>query len=163
MTYSFSEKFTLRTGLLYSTKGYDVIYNYRFIQPDDPSIPRSSSFKVGMINFPLLFGYEVVDAGKFKIIPALGMVVYGKIHESEVTIYEDGSERKSELGELFAPVLSNSQFSFQANLGLSYYFTDNMFVLLEPFFNYGFSGLNVKIEDGNPIMYGGILSVNYKL
>ena len=161
--YYFSEKLSLRTGLLYSSKGYTVGYNFSFAQPNDPSVPRNSTFNVGMINIPLLLGYELVNWGKFKITPALGMVVYGKLHESEVTVYEDDSERKNELSEPFSPTLSNTQFSAQFNLGFSYYFTDKVFVLFEPFFNYSFSGLNPTIEDGNPIMHGGILSVNYRL
>lgn len=163
LEFYFSDKLTLRTGILYLIKGYKVDYNFLFVQPNDPAIPRTSTFKVGMINLPFLLGYQLVSWGDFKVTPALGMVIYGKIHENETTIYEDDSERKSDLAEPYSPTLSNTQFSAQFNLGLSYYFTDKVFVLFEPFFNYGFSGLNPTIEDGNPLMYGGILSVNYKL
>ena len=154
---------TFRSGIAYSQKGYTIDYNFNFPQPEDPNVPRRTTFKVHSLNFPFLLGLEVWDKKKFKVIPAIGVVISRVIKESEVTIYEDDSERKSELTEPFLPTLSTSQFSGQVNLGLSYDFNDRMFLLFEPFFNYGFSGLNPAIEDGNPILYGGILSLNYKL
>lgn len=161
--YDISKKLTFRSGVFYVNKGYTVDYYFSFSQPNDPLIPQKSTIKVGFISVPLMIGYEVLTAEKFRITPAFGVVVSGKIHESEVTVYQDGSERKSDLSELYTPVLSSSQFSVQANLGFSYFLTDNIFVLLEPYFNYGFSGLNTNIESGNPLVYGGVLSVNLKL
>lgn len=161
--YDISEKLTFRSGIFYANKGYTVDYCFSFSQPNDPLIPKTSTIKAGFISIPLMLGYEMLTTDKFKIIPAFGVVISGKIHESEVTVYQDDSERKSDLSGLYTPVLSNSQFSVQANLVFSYSLTDNIFVLLEPYFNYGFSGLNTSIESSNPKMYGGILSVNFKL
>jgi len=161
--YHISEKLTFRSGIFYANKGYTVDYSFLFSQPNDPSIPRKSTIKAGFVSVPLMLGYESLATERFKIIPAFGVVVSGKIHESEITVYEDDSERKSDLSELYTSVLSSSQFGIQANLGFAYFLTDHMFVLLEPYFNYGFSGLNTNIEIGKPMMYGGILSVNLKL
>lgn len=160
--YMLSDKFFLRSGLLYAQRGYQVDYNFIFRDLGDPAIPRTSYIKSYFLTVPILIGYGALDGEKFKIIPAAGINVGFGINETETTIYEDDSKRKSDLPEFMQSELNKSQVSIQLNLSVEYHLTEKLFVSIEPYINYGFSGLNDNIEKGNPMTYGGILGVNYK-
>ena len=40
---------------------------------------------------------------------------------------------------------------------------ENLFFTIKPYLRYGFNKIDDEIMNSNPISYGGILSVNYKL
>ncbi|MCK4661614.1 MAG: PorT family protein [Bacteroidales bacterium] len=158
--YNINEKLSLRSGLLYSEKGYKKNYNYIFMDAGDPLIPKESNLKISYLNVPLIIGYYLINKGNIKFSSSTGIISEFLISNTEISVFEDNSERNS---EFLNQNLNGILLSAQVNVGLEYHMGKNLFFTIEPYVRYGINKIDDVIMNSNPISYGGILSVNYKL
>jgi len=159
LQYNFNKKIHLKSTMSYAKKGYDVTYNFLFIDPNDPAIPKRSVIKINTINIPLMIGFYIKSNGKIKLSSSLGGVTEIVINTSETSTYEDNSTSA-------ATSLSNSLpslfLSVQFNAGIEYHVNEKIYIGLEPYFRYGFNTINDAFMEFDPTSYGGFLSLNYK-
>jgi len=159
LKYNYTENIFAKGIIQYSKRGYKLEYDYNFTDPGDPHIPRETSIKSNYIGIPLFMGYHLYNKEKFKISPSLGLVTELLISDHESSIFEDDSERESD----FFSYLNKVLFSSQLNMAFNYYFSDKMFLSLEPYIRIGFNAISYDVMVSNAISYGGILSINYKI
>lgn len=160
LKYKFSERLFTKGAIQYSKRGYELDYEFNLMDPGDPNIPRETTIQLNYIGIPLFIGYNLYNGEKFKIAPSLGLVSELLINDNESSIFEDDSERES---EILSQNLDKIIFSSQLNLSLDYHFSDIIFLSLEPYLRFGFNENENDFVKSNSISYGGILSINYKL
>lgn len=157
--YHITERIAPRMGVFYTQKGYSLDYDFQFINPGDPSIPRTSELSVRYIGIPLLFTYYLIPESAFRLSSSAGVVPEFLVGDEEVLEFEDGSERES---LLLNQNLTSVLFSAQWNIGVEYHFAKRFFLAAEPYARYGFNTIDPDVVGSNTLSYGAILSFNYK-
>lgn len=157
--YHLNGKIFVGSGLNYSTKGYEIKYNYVIMYPGDPAIPRQSELTVSYLSMPIMIGYQLVNFGKLKFSPSFGLNIGFQMNETENTIYEDNSEKQS---ELLTHDLNKMQLSLSLNLGFKYPLGDKFKIGIEPFIGKGLNKMNDDSMSSGQLSYGGILGLYYK-
>lgn len=158
--YNISENILLKSGLQYSEKGYQLDYEFNFIDPGDPLIPRETKLKTNYLSIPIVLGYYIINGDKIKLSPAFGFVGEFLICNDETSAFGDNSERES---EFLNQNLNKVLLSPQLNISFEYHIGEKIFLAMEPYLRYGFSSVYTDIIESNSISYGGIFSINYKL
>jgi len=162
--YNFNEQLFLQSGASYSKKGYQLIYDFRLVAIDDPSldpaIPSESKLKLSFINIPLMLGYYLKKEGKVRLSVATGVNNEILLKSSETTLFGGGKTKTSKiLSQTTASFLSSAQL----NLGIEYHLGNKLFFSITPYFRYGFNTINDVSINFNSISYGGVFSINFKL
>lgn len=158
--YNFAERLFAKGATQYSKRGYQLDYDYNFMDPGDPYIPRETTIKLSYIGIPIFIGYNLYNGERFKIAPSVGLVSEFLISDTETSVFEDNSERES---EFLNQDLNKFLISSQLNLAFDYHFSDKIFLSLEPYVGIGFNAIDEDKIKSNSISYGGIFSINYKL
>lgn len=120
-----SKRIELSGGLYYFGFGYSVDYDWIFLQPNDPSIPRSSKAELIYYEFPVTFSYHILANKKIAMYSNIGFT-FSRLNSSEGSIiYQDYST-----SELY---FQNSNiFSSQIGLGLQLNLSDDTWLKFEP-------------------------------
>jgi hypothetical protein len=158
--YNISERLSLRSGMTYSVKGYKLNYKFILMDSGDPVIPRESKLNIAYLGIPVMAGYSIINNERFKLSPSFGLINEILISNNETSIFEDNKEGES---QFLNQNLNKFLLSVQINLGLEYHIGKKIFFGLEPYLRYGFNKFDNEIMISNPVTYGGVLSINYKL
>ncbi|MDD4598777.1 MAG: outer membrane beta-barrel protein [Lentimicrobiaceae bacterium] len=67
INYNFAENASVKTGLLFSTKGYILEYSWAIAEPNDPLIPQESNISVSYLDMPLLVSYDFLHLDNLSI------------------------------------------------------------------------------------------------
>ncbi len=140
LQYNFTEKFSIRTGFIYSEYYLYTTASYKNSVIWDPGPPDTTICKIkpkfNYANIPLFVGYTIFSKGRFKLTPSAGF------------IFSNGKE---------------NVFSSQLNLGCEYFIKNNFFITIEPFFNYRLTpdAEGYITYKDYKTSFGGIFSINY--
>lgn len=158
--WNFSERFYTKGVIQYAERGYNLEYDFNLMESGDPLIPRKTTIDLYYLGIPLFLGYDLYNGDKFKIAPSLGVINELLIGDNETSIFEDNSERES---EILNQNLNKYLLSSQLNLAFEYHLSNKLFFNLEPFVRISFTSIDDVMVESNIFSYGGTLSINYKL
>lgn len=164
ISYHFSDRIGLRSGISYSRKGYKLIYAW--ITPDgnngvgDPLIPLESEFRLKYLDVPVSLFYKIVNANHYTFSASIGMMNSINIGESEISEMGDGTSKETAYN-----VFNTNSYLAGARIGLinNIDISENVFISIEPYFMYNFFTLNDTDIEKSDFAFGGYLSVNYRL
>ena len=164
LNYNFNEKFAVKTGLLLSTKGYILDYNWILIDPSDPAIPSESNMKLSYLDIPLWVSYNYLKIGKLTLLASTGVVTSLLINEKEVSTMGDGSIKETDFAKkLLLQKLNSTLLAIEIELGLKYNINDKIFISLEPYFRHGLNKISDDVLKSNPNSYGANLGFHIYL
>lgn len=156
--YRVVEKLSLKTGILYSEQGYNLSYNYVFMNSGDPSIPRESELSVSYIRIPIMIGYEIFDNEKFRFNPSIGMDLNFLANDTEVTTFEDGNKSNTNYQN---QNLNSVLALLKLNFGLEYFIGNQIEVGLSPFIGKGLNKMDSESMKSGQLSYGISLGLFY--
>jgi hypothetical protein len=153
------KKVFINTGIAYLTNGYHLKYNYVFRDPGDPLIPRQSDLIVKYLKVPIIIGVQLFETQRIRFNPSLGINLFFKTNETGTTVYEDNTERDS---ELISQDLNKTIVLLNLGFGLEYYLNERFTIGFEPYLGKGLNRLADKSMSSGQFSYGGILGIFYK-
>jgi len=156
--YYFLEKVFISSGIKCLTIGYKVKYNYILRDPGDPAFPRQSELNVSYLKVPIMIGYKVFQTKKFSFNPSLGISICFETNRTGTTIYEDNSERES---ELLDEDINTTIVLCNLDFGVEYHLKDKFKIGLEPYIGKGLNKLNDDTMSSGQLSYGGIPGLFY--
>ena len=156
--YQVIEKLSIKTGISYSEQGYNLSYNYIFMDSRDPLISRESKLSVSYIRIPIMIGYEIFGNEKFGFNPSIGMDLNFQVNDSEITTFEDGNDsntnfRNQDLNSLLAILKMNFRFE--------YYIGEQIEIGLSPFIGKGLNKMDNESMVSGQLSYGISLGIYY--
>jgi hypothetical protein len=155
MNYNFVEKFSVKTGLLFSTKGYILDYSWVPAEPNDPLIPRESDITLSFLDIPVLAAYDFVYSDKLSIYASAGIVAGILINEKEISTMGDGTEKETDFsGTLYNQDFNKVLVAINIEPGLKYNLSEKFFVSVAPYLRYGLNKISDQVLESNPWSYG---------
>jgi len=138
--YHLNDQITLSTGAYLSEIAYDVDYDFSFIDPYDPLIPREGSIHALYLDIPLEFSCNIVSGEHFSVYGALGGIASVLVHSGDSTTFENDQIRDSEYLESFL-------ISLKAGAGVRYKINDRFAVRIEPQFRFFLKPFDFMMSD----------------
>lgn len=157
--YDFSKKILINSGFFYSTKGYIMDWEFIVSDPGDPMLPVETNLKVKYLDIPINIGYRLFNNEKIKILSSGGPIFGLLIDNKETSIFGDNSEIDS---RLLNKNLNQAIFSINFNFGLEYYFHNNLFLSIVPFFTYGLNKMDENFMNSNQFCIGTNIGFYYR-
>lgn len=160
--YNFKKRLFLKGSFQYSRKEFQLDYNFYTVEPGppDPLIPNITNLNTSYLSIPFLIGYYIQNGEKIKTSISCGIVSEFLLTEKETSVFQDDTKRKS---EFLNQDLNKVQISPQINIALEYHLENNLFIAFEPYLRYYLDTNANDFMEAKPLVYGGILSINYKL
>ena len=152
--YSFSNKLDLGLGANLTSLGYQVNYEYTFLDLGDPYIPRSGNIKASYIDIPLFVRINILLDDKIRLYHSIAVNPSFLINSEDQTIFEDNSIRKS--GYLNSFVISG-----QLGLGFAYKLNQKIRLKFEPRFRSYLKGFDILMNN-HPTLLQTIVGIEYK-
>jgi len=148
--YNFSRKFGLRTGVLFSNKGYQtdlggLIFgdqtprrSFEPVDPNDPSLPARAKniYNHYYLDIPLKVTYKM-GKGKIRFISSLGITTNILIKSTVKTIFEYQNGDKNKSTNSAFETYNQLNFSPIISFGIESSLKNNHIIRIEPSFNYG--------------------------
>jgi hypothetical protein len=157
--YFIGDKIFIISGLEHFTQGYQINYNYTFMDPGDPAIPRHSDLSVSYLTIPIMIGFQSNDISRIRFNPSVGINLSFQVNENERTIYEDNSEKES---ELLSQNLNHAQVMLKMNFGIEYHLSNRFKIMLDPYIGKGLNKLDTKSMKSGQFSYGSALAIYVK-
>jgi hypothetical protein len=155
MNYNFVEKFSVKTGLLFSTKGYILEYSWAPAEFNDPLIPRESGINLSYLDIPVLAAYDFVDSDKLSIYASAGIVAGFLVNEKEISTMGDGTDKETDFsGTLYNQDFNKILLAINIEPGLKYSLSKKIFVSVAPYLRYGLNKISDEVLESNPWSYG---------
>ena len=164
VSYSFTERFSVKSGLLYSTKGYILNYSWMGAEPNDPFVPVESCLNVNYLDIPVLVSYEFLQLEKLSLFSSTGIVTSFLIDESETSTMGDGSEKETDFSRvMFNQSFNNTLVVIDLEVGLNYNFNQRVYVSAAPYLRFGLDKISDEVLESNPLSYGASLGLHVNL
>lgn len=148
--YRFNSNLGLNFGLRYATRDFVVDYNFRFVDPGDPLLPKETSVGLSYLDIPVSINYLFYSKPPFDFFFTAGLVPGILLREEESLQFEDG--RKVETQD-FARNLNSFLLSGTLGVGVKYRLLDKLAVVLEPQYRIYFNSLGLVDEQRNPELF----------
>ena len=161
INYQLNDRVGLRSGILYSGKGYKIIY--KNVDTEDkevsPVIPLESESRLNYVDIPLSIYCQVLKSNRYTLSPSLGIMNSVNIRESKIYEMRDGTRNEKTFNSS-----NTNKYLLGARLGLinNFKLSSNIFISFESYLIYELYNLNDTDIEKPEIPFGGILSVNYK-
>ena len=152
--YSFNQKLNVGIGTNLTNLAYQGQYNFTFIDPGDPVIPREGNIKLVHLDIPVFARMNVLKHHKIGLYPCIALNSSFLIDYEDETTFEDNSIRES--GHLNSFLLSA-----QISLGLMYKLNDKISLRFEPRFRKYFKGFDELINRGQEL-FQTVVGIEYK-
>ena len=163
LEYYFTEKLSLKYGILYSTKSY--CYNWKFTgeMPNDPVLPKQSNLLATYIDHPLLLSYTLIKKNKLSLYTSVGVVTdYFIKVKNTYSVLNNGTEMiDTDIEEYLKTKMNTFLISSMMDLGAKYDLNPNISLSLEPYFKYYFSKVDNDEPKSKPISYGAVIGIHY--
>jgi opacity protein-like surface antigen len=153
LSFHFSKRSEITTGLYYSNAGYKVDYNYIFQQTADPAIPRSGDITMGYLEIPVIYNFSFITKEKFVLYSGAGIVSSFLKSSNDRTTFQDNSIRSSGYLNSFLP-------SLQLGLGLEYDLNKNWGIKIEPQYRFYLKGFDIWMNQ-RPTAFNGTIGIVY--
>jgi len=151
LSYSFSKRSTITTGLFYFNVAYKADYVWITSQPNDPNIPIHTEVKINYIDIPLIYNFNIIARDKIVVYSASGIISSLKFSSTGLTTYGDFSVRKFESLNSYIP-------SLQLGVGLRYNFNRYVGIKIEPYYRLFLKGFDT-IMAKSPRAINGTFSI----
>ena len=148
--YQFSSNLGLNFGLRYATRDFVVDYNFRFVDPGDPLIPKESAVDLSYLDIPVSINYLFYSKMPFDFFFSAGLVPGILLCEEESVQFEDGRRVDNPGLNLN---LNSFLFSGTLGAGVKYRLQDKLAVVLEPQYRIYFNSLGLFTEQRTPQLF----------
>ena len=164
VSYNFAERFSVKSGLLYSTKGYILNYSWIGAEPNDPFIPVESNMNINYLDVPVLISYDFLQLDKLSLFTSSGIVASFLIDENETSTMGDGSEKETDFSRvMFNQSFNNTLVAIDLEVGLNYNINQKVYVSVAPYLRFGLDKISDEVLESNPISYGASLGLHVNL
>ncbi|MCG8311051.1 MAG: outer membrane beta-barrel protein [Cytophagales bacterium] len=155
------ERWRFIVQVLYSTRNFDLYYNFQTVDEDDPFIPEKTVYQQSYLDIPILLDYRVLEKGRWKLFGEAGFVPDFLLNSEKQTFHKDGSEMETpEFLEMkIRPQLFGAQLDIMAEYEIGKYFSLELSTGWRQYFN-GINKENLKTKLG---MFQGAAGVRYTL
>lgn len=155
------ERWGIVLQFLYSTKNFDLYYNFQTVDEGDPFIPEKTVYQQAYMDLPLLLDYQVLEKGDWKLFGEVGFVPGFLLNSEKQTFHKDGSEMETpEFLEMkIRPQLFGAQLDIMAEREIGKYFSLTLSTGWRQYFN----GIN---KEDLPTQFGlfqGTAGIRYTL
>ena len=148
--YRFNSNLGLNFGLRYAPRDFVVDYNFRFVNPNDPFLPKESSIDLLYLDIPVSINYLFYSKMPYDFFFSVGLVPGILLSEGESVQYGDGRRVDN-------PGLNDNLNSFWLSgtlgAGVKYRLQDKLAVVLEPQYRIYFNSLGLFTEQRNPQLF----------
>ena len=164
LKYNFAERYSVKTGLLFSTKGYILDYSWLIAQTNDPLIAQKSNINLSYLDIPVLVSYEFYQRDKLSLYTSTGLIMSFLINEDETSTMGDGTEKETEFSKTtFNQTFNNTLLAIDLEFGLKYNLNKKLFISLAPYLRYGLNKISDEVLESNPISYGASFGIHLNL
>ena len=139
LSYRFSKRSAITTGLLYYNVAYKANFSYNFHQPNDPFIPRNTDVRINYYDIPIIYNFSIISKDKIVVYTATGIIASLLSSQKGSTTYEDNSVRKFDHVNSFIT-------SLQLGVGLQYNFNKIFGIKIEPNYRLYLKGFDIMME-----------------
>jgi hypothetical protein len=152
---------SLRAAALYSTKGFDLDYNYTssapsMVPPD--SLPISTDLVANYLDIPIVLHLNIIHKDRIQLFIAGGIVPGFLIKKSQSTLFKSNSERPTtDISKTFNEFIAGSIYS----IGFKYNFSAKIGLGIDPYFRYYLNKIDKQSMSANPISMGGKITLYY--
>ncbi len=149
--YDLNEMFSLRSGVLYSKKDYELDFEFRVITPGDPNIPDLWTYKNSYLEIPLQVDYRFVRKEKINVGASLGWITSFLVKDKRITISDAGT------GSTYVNEntdLNKTLMALSASVSFEYVFNETVSVLMEPYSRWWMQPFDTVSMNENPTSTG---------
>ena len=139
--YNFNQKWGLITGVLYSNKGYQSIYDY------GETLSLTTIYNYYYLDIPLKIIYKI-GKGKFRFISGLGITT-NILRESAVKSITEQNGDKNEFARTADERYKQLNFSPGVSIGVESTLKQKHVIRIEPSFNFGLLGISDALITAN--------------
>ena len=165
--YNINKRFGIKADFCYSSKSFFQNYKWliQIVDPFNVGIPKYSLIKLAYLDIPLLFTYNIQLNNRFYFQFQIGTNIGVLLNEKETLFRENGT--KTENDSFFTKKVhtnaSNILYNGEFKIGTLYNINSKLFISFEPYFRYGFNKIYNCSSSKNPISYGLIAGLHYKI
>lgn len=164
MNYNFAERLSVKTGLLFSTKGYVLDYSWLIAETNDPLLAQESNINISYLDIPVLISYDLLRLDKLSLFTSTGIVASFLIKENEISTMGDGTEKETEYSKtMFNQSFNKTLLAIDLEIGLKYNFNEKLFMSIAPYLRYGLNKISDEVLESNPLSYGASLGMHLNL
>lgn len=131
-----SDKLSVEIQPRLATRNFQVRYNYRVTDPEDPFVVDKTSFRLLYVSVPVSLDYLLYKKAQLFVTGSLGAVIDLKLKETTETFLKSGDESIAPL--MLGSVRQNSIGSF-ARIQARYAFRERMWMNFSPAYRYYFT------------------------
>ena len=93
--FKIKSRWTILLQVIYSTKNFDLHYNFQTVDQDDPFVPEKTIYQQAYLDVPLLLSYRVFEKDDWEIRCEAGVVPGFLLNDEIRTYHQDGSEMET--------------------------------------------------------------------
>lgn len=134
------ERWGILVQALYSTKNFDLYYNFETIDPDDPYVPDKTVYQQAYLDIPLLLNYQVLKKGNWKFFGEGGFIPGFLLNSKMETFHRKGTEM--ETPEFLAMKIRPQLFGAQLGIATEYRINKYVSLTLATGWRQYFNGIN---------------------
>lgn len=154
LSYNFSNKLQIKTGLGYTTLGYDLKNQSLVFEEGKSSLPESIKAKVRFQYFqvPLGLSKKWNFGTKWKLAPEAGFILSKFFNHQTTTIVQYSSNEKEKSKSLKEAEWHSFAYHVYAGLATSYGITPRIDLVSQLNYHHGLK--NVRIDNNEEFLYG---------
>jgi opacity protein-like surface antigen len=145
LSYRFSKRSAITTGLFYYNVAYKVYYAWILQQPNDPFIPSNTDIRINYLDIPIIYNFSIISQGKILVYTATGVIASFLSSQTGSTTYQDNSVRNFENVNSYIT-------SLQLGVGLQYNLNKNFGIKIEPHYRLFLKGFDNIMEQSPKAM-----------
>jgi opacity protein-like surface antigen len=154
--YSLNMRLDLGLGVSIKSLGYQVDYNYTFLEPNDPFIPKYGEVRSFYMDIPIFIRVNLFLGARITFFPSAAINSSFLINSRERITYEDNSiqERNN---------LRTYLLSLQVGLGVAYKINQKVSIKLEPRIRSYWEGFDKVTSTRPPTLFQTVIGLEYKI
>jgi hypothetical protein len=145
---------SLRTALLYSTKGFSLDYNYQTTAPavNPDSVAVNTELKADYLDIPIILHFNLIHRDRIQLFIAAGFVPGILVSKAQETLYKSAKTRATDdLSKNFNEFVAGTIYS----IGFKYNLSPKFGLGFDPYFRYYLNKIDKQAMSANPVSFGG--------
>jgi hypothetical protein len=149
---------SLRASVLYSTKGFNLDYNYTATKPstNPDTLVQTKNLIADYIDIPIILHLNLIHKDRIQLFLAAGVVPGVLVKKAQDTFFKDNTQQSTtDLTKNFNQFLAGTVYS----IGFKYNFSAKFGIGIDPYFRYYLNRIEKNVMSGNPVSFGTKVSL----
>jgi hypothetical protein len=149
---------SIRTSILYSTKGFSLDYKYSASNPslNPDTLANKTNLVANYLDVPIILHLNLIHKDRIQLFLAGGIVPGILLNKAQETFYKNNTQKPTtDLSKNFNQFLAGTIYS----IGFKYNFSAKLGLGFDPYFRYYLNKIDKTAMSGNPVSFGGKVSL----